>query len=71
MNDDASRWREFEQRIERPKLIYCATCGAMLPRWAWLGSTDAGKIYCSPACEALEARVEMLEQHYASVGELG
>ena len=48
--------------------LYCAACGAMLHGRYWRGGEHGDTPYCTPACEALKARIEHL---YASRRETG
>ena len=46
---------------------YCAACGAALGDKHWSsGPLNRERTYCSPACQALEARVEELYRTHAA-----
>jgi hypothetical protein len=68
-NEDESSMGEPGRWTTRPMpwyttdILYCTTCGAMLHRRYWAAGPNGQSTYCSPDCEALEARVASL---YAS-----
>jgi hypothetical protein len=71
-NNDKPSMGEAAHWVTRPMpwyttdLLYCSTCGAMLHRCYWLAGPNGQSAYCSPDCEALEARIASLYASYAA-----
>ena len=43
--------------------VFCAACGGVIPRRVWVAD-DGRRPFCSPACAALEARVDELRRRF-------
>ena len=61
IEDAAGRWVEIDRPPYMLEPLYCAACGAMIPRRYW---EIEGRRYCNPECEGLERRVEELQRRY-------
>jgi hypothetical protein len=60
--DPRGRWVVFERPPYAAVGMYCHACGAMIPRQYWTLEGGDAPVYCGPACEELERRVEALRR---------